>query len=124
MINTVTLVGRIGGDVEYKEINSVHVVAKFSVATENKYKDLKTVEWHRVSMWNKGASYCRDYIRKGDLVYIEGKLSNNKWTDKEGITRYTTEIIGLKIKLLKRTENRYNKSNTSTTGVQNERKTS
>jgi single-strand DNA-binding protein len=72
-------------------------VANFSIATDETYtgKDgqkVEKTEWHRIVVWGKQAEFCGNYLSKGRLVYIEGKIETRKWTDKEGVERYSTEI--------------------------------
>ena len=94
-VNKVILVGSLGKDPE----NNGKVV-KFSLATSEKWKDEEKTEWHNVVAFGKIGEICGQYLKKGSLVYIEGKLSTNKWQDKEGNTRYTTEIIANQMQML------------------------
>jgi single-strand DNA-binding protein len=98
-VNKVILVGRLGKDPEVRNLENVATVANFSVATSETYKDKTTgekkevTEWHNVVLWRTLAEVAAKYLHKGDLVYIEGKLRTRSW-EKEGVTRYTTEIVG------------------------------
>ena len=98
-INKVILVGNLGRDPEVRHLESGTAVATFSLATSETYKDRnsgerKTVtEWHNVVLWRGLAEIAEKYLHKGDQVYIEGKLRTRQW-EKEGVTRYTTEIVG------------------------------
>ena len=99
MINKVTLVGRLGSDPEIRTLESGAMVAKFSVATSENYRDRagewqEQTEWHDVVVWRSLAERAQEYLRKGTLVYIEGKLSHRKWQDKDGNNRRTTEVVG------------------------------
>lgn len=107
MINNVTLVGRLGQDVTLRYTPTGIPHACMSVATNSVYKgkDGKNVEktdWHRVVIFQKAAENCANYLGKGSLIYIEGRLSTRKWTDKEGIERFITEVIARRIKFLDR----------------------
>ncbi len=98
-VNKVILVGRLGKDPEVRNLENGVTVANFSLATSESYKDKTTgdkkevTEWHNISLWRGLADIAAKYLHKGDLVYIEGKLRTRSW-EKEGVTRYTTEIIG------------------------------
>ena len=96
-LNKVILIGRIGRDPEMKHTPSGQPVANFSVATDESYtgKDgqkVEKTEWHKIVVWGKQAEFCGNYLSKGRLAYIEGKLETRKWTDKDGAEKYTTEI--------------------------------
>lgn len=96
-LNKVILIGRIGRDPEMKYTPSGQPVANFSVATDESYtgKDgqkVEKTEWHKIVVWGKQAEFCGNFLSKGRLVYIEGKLETRKWTDKDGAEKYTTEI--------------------------------
>lgn len=107
-LNKVFLIGRLGSDPEVKHTTSGVAVASLSVATDESYtKDGQKVdktEWHRVVAWGKQAEFCGNYLRKGRLIYVEGKLETRKWTDKEGYERYTTEINAQTVRVLDKTQ--------------------
>ena len=95
-VNKVILVGRVGKDPELRFTTGGTGVAKFSMATAESWgkgeaKKDKT-EWHNIVAWGKLAEICGQYVKKGDLIYIEGKISSSDWTDKDGLKRYRTEI--------------------------------
>ncbi|UII22107.1 single-stranded DNA-binding protein [Fulvivirga ligni] len=98
-VNKVIIVGRLGKDPEVRHLESGASVANFPVATSETYKDRNTgerkeqTEWHNVVLWRGLADISEKYLNKGDMVYIEGKLRTRSW-EKDGITRYTTEIVG------------------------------
>lgn len=98
-VNKVIIVGRLGKDPEVRHLESGASVANFSVATSEVYKDRNTgerkeqTEWHNVVLWRGLAEVAEKYLNKGDMVYIEGKLRTRSW-EKDGVTRYTTEIVG------------------------------
>jgi single-strand DNA-binding protein len=97
-VNKVILVGRLGKDPEVRNLDNGAVVANFTIATSESYKDRTTgekkeiTEWHNIVVWRALAEISQKYLHKGDMVYIEGKLRTRSW-EKEGVTRYTTEII-------------------------------
>lgn len=98
MINRVILIGQIGQDPEFRTLESGASVAKFSVATNENYKDKSgewqtQTEWHDVICWRHLADKARDTLGKGALVYIEGKLTHRAWQDKDGNNRKTTEVV-------------------------------
>jgi single-strand DNA-binding protein len=98
-VNKVILVGRLGKEPEVRNLENGAVVANFSIATSEVYKDRTTgerkelTEWHNIVLWRGLAEIAQKYLHKGDMVYIEGKLRTRSW-EKDGVTRYTTEIIG------------------------------
>ncbi|MCF8462082.1 MAG: single-stranded DNA-binding protein [Flavobacteriales bacterium] len=97
-VNKVILVGRLGADPEVKTLESGTKVAKFNLATTEKYKDKNGVqqentEWHNVVLWRGLADVTERYMKKGDQVYIEGRIKSRKWTDKDGVERYFTDIV-------------------------------
>ena len=97
-VNKVLLIGRLGKDPEVRYTGGGQAVANFSIATDESYTDKegekqKKTEWHNIVVWGKAVeSYVAKYLHSGDMVYIEGKLQTRKWEDKEGNTKYTTEI--------------------------------
>ena len=98
-VNKVILVGRLGKDPEVRNLENGATVANFTIATSETYKDKTTgdkkeiTEWHNIVLWRGLAEIAARYLHKGDMVYVEGKLRTRSW-EKEGVTRYTTEIIG------------------------------
>lgn len=109
MVNKVTLIGNLGKDPEVRRLENGAVVAKFSVATTENYRDKnnewqKLTEWHDVVAWRYMAEKAERDFKKGKLVFIEGKLTTRKWQDKDGNNRYTTEVVANNIKLLERRE--------------------
>jgi single-strand DNA-binding protein len=97
-VNKVILVGRLGKDPEVRNLENGATVANFTIATSESYKDKTTgdkkevTEWHNIVLWRGLAEISQKYLHKGDLVYIEGKLRTRSW-EKEGVTRYTTEVV-------------------------------
>lgn len=98
-VNKVILVGRLGKDPEVRNLENGATVANFTMATSESYKDRTTgerkeiTEWHNIVLWRGLADVAAKYLHKGDMVYVEGKLRTRSW-EKEGVTRYTTEIVG------------------------------
>lgn len=98
-VNKAIIVGRLGKDPEVRHLENGAAVANFPVATSETYKDRNTgerkeqTEWHNVVLWRGLAEIAEKYLNKGDMVYIEGKLRTRSW-EKDGVTRYTTEIVG------------------------------
>ena len=104
-VNKVILIGRLGKDPEVRNLDNGAVVANFSIATSESYKDRTTgekkeiTEWHNIVLWRGLAEVAQKFLRKGDMVYIEGKLRTRSW-EKEGVTRYTTEIVADNMNML------------------------
>lgn len=98
-VNKVILVGHLGNDPEVRALEGGVNLARISVATTETYTDRNTgdkvsnTEWHRVVMWRGLATVAEKYLRKGSLVYIEGKLRTRSWEDENKQMRYTTEIV-------------------------------
>jgi len=98
-VNKVILVGRLGKDPEVRNLENGATVANFTMATSESYKDKTTgekkeiTEWHNIVLWRGLAEVAAKYLHKGDMIYVEGRLRTRSW-EKEGVTRYTTEIIG------------------------------
>ena len=99
MINKVTLVGRVGKEPEVKHLENDLTVANFSMATSESYKNkngdkVENTEWHNIVLWRGLAKVAENYLKKGDLVYIEGKIRSRSYDDKDGVKCYVTEIYG------------------------------
>ena len=107
MLNKMMVIGNLGKDPELRYLADGTAVANLSVATTEKWKDKATgeakeaTEWHRVSVFGRLAEICGEYLHKGDTAYFEGKLKTRKWTDKDGVDKYTTEIHASEMKMLK-----------------------
>jgi len=105
MVNKVMLLGNLGKDPEVRHLEGGNVVCSFSIATSETYKDKQgerktTTEWHNIVLWKGLAEIAEKYLKKGSSVFIEGKITNRKWDDKEGSTRYTTEIVGSNMQMM------------------------
>ena len=97
-VNKVVLVGHLGGDPETRFTPSGTAVANFNLATNQTWRDANgelqdKTEWHRCVMFGKSAELAGELLKKGQLVYLEGKLQTRNWEDKDGVKRYTTEIV-------------------------------
>lgn len=95
--NTVSLIGNLGGDPEVTTFDSGKTLARFSVATNESYKNkdgewVDNTEWHNVVAWDKSAELCGKLLKKGSEIVLEGKLTNDSYTNKEGEKRYRTQI--------------------------------
>lgn len=105
-INKVILIGHLGDDPVVRYMPQGGAVANFTVATSESWTDKATnekkeqTEWHRVVIYQRLAEIAGEYLRKGSKVYIEGKLKTRKWQDKDGVERYTTEIIANELQML------------------------
>ena len=98
-VNKVILVGNLGKDPEVRYLDNGVAVANFSLATTENYKNkqgerVSQTEWHNIVLWRGLAEVAEKYLKKGSSIYIEGKIKNRKWEDKDGNTRYNTEILG------------------------------
>ena len=107
-VNKVILIGRLGKDPEIRSTPQGTTVAKFTLATDERFTDRsgekqERTEWHNIVAWSKLAEICGQYLRKGKLVYIEGSIRTDSWDDKEsGQKRYRTEIIANQMQMLDR----------------------
>lgn len=102
--NKVQLIGRLGQNPEILNLDGGKKLAKFSIATNESYKNQKgekieNTQWHNIVAWGPTASIVEKYISKGKEVAIEGKLNNKKFDDKNGVTHYVTEIIANEIQM-------------------------
>ncbi len=105
MINQVFIIGNLGSPPEIRETTNGVKVANFNVATTERWKDKssqqqESTEWHKIVAWNRLAEICGQYLQKGSMVYIEGRLKTRKWKDQNGLDQYTTEIIAHEMKML------------------------
>jgi single-strand DNA-binding protein len=104
-LNKAMIIGRLGDDPDVRYTQSNTAIANLSIATSERYKDKsgehkETTEWHKVVAWGRLAEICQEYLSKGSQVYIEGPIQTRKWEDKEGNTKYTTEIKAITMKML------------------------
>ena len=105
-VNKVTIIGNLGRDPENRYLPSGEQVTSIAVATTENWTDKQSgekkslTEWHRISFFGKLAEIAGQYLKKGSQVYVEGRIRTRKYTDRDGIERYTTEIIGDTIQML------------------------
>lgn len=104
-VNKAILVGRLGRDPETRYTSAGQAVCNFTLATDETYKDRngerqKRTEWHRITTWGKLAEICQQYLKKGTMVYIEGRIQSREWQDKEGQKRTSFDIVANTMKML------------------------
>ena len=104
-VNKVILIGNLGRDPEIRYTTGGQAVANFTIATTERYTNKsgerqEDTEWHRIVAWGRLAEICGEYLSKGRMVYIEGSIKTRSWEDKEGNTRYTTEIVARNMQML------------------------
>jgi single-strand DNA-binding protein len=110
MINKVILIGNLGRDPEVRHLESGAVVANFTMATNENYLDKKSgqwqkiTQWHTIVAWRNLAERVEKSLKKGNLVYVEGKLTHRKYQDKEGVERYITEVVANVVRSLEKRE--------------------
>ena len=104
MVNKVILIGNLGADPEVRYAQNGTAVANFRIATTETWKKEggkeEQTEWHRIVTFGRLAEICGEYLSKGSKVYIEGRIQTRKWEDRDGNTRYTTEIVAREMKML------------------------
>jgi single-strand DNA-binding protein len=115
MVNRVILIGNLGRDPEVRTLESGAKVAKFSIATNENYRDKSgewqsLTEWHDIVLWRSQAERAERDLKKGASIYLEGKLTHRKWQDQDGNNRKTTEVVGSYFRII-------NRPGTSTTGT-------
>ena len=101
-MNKAIIVGRLGQDPKLAYTANGQPVVNMSLATDESYTDrdgnkVDKAEWHRVVVFNKPAEFCANFLRKGSLALVEGKLQTRKWQDQQGQDRYTTEIVAMRV---------------------------
>lgn len=105
-VNKVILIGNLGADPEVRYTKSGTPVSNFRIATNEEWRDKQTgekrsrVEWHRIVTFGRLAEICGEFLHKGKQVYVEGRLQNRSWEDKDGNTRYATEIVAREMQML------------------------
>ena len=107
MVNKVQIIGRLGSEPEAKTISSGKTVTRFNVATSEFWVDRdgqkqERTEWHKVVVWNELAVNCERFLKKGLLVYVEGRIQTRSWETDQGEKRYTTEVVGNSVKFLEK----------------------
>lgn len=104
-VNKVILVGRLGRDPETRYTGTGQAVCNFSIATDETFKDRsgerqKRTEWHKIVVWAKQAEIAQQYLKKGSLIYLEGRIQSREWTDKENQKRTSFEIVATNFRML------------------------
>ena len=105
-VNKVILIGNLGRDPEVRYAASGSAICNVTIATSRQWKDKTSgerqeeTEWHRVVFYDRMAEIAGEYLKKGRPVYVEGRLKTRKWTDKDGVEKYTTEIVATEMQLL------------------------
>lgn len=107
MVNKVILIGNVGADPDVKYLEGGVAVARFSLATSEVYNNkngerVTQTEWHNIVLWRNLAQIAEKYVRKGMMLYIEGRIRTRSWDDQNGVKRYTTEIYGDNFQMLSR----------------------
>ena len=117
-VNKVILVGHLGKDPEVRHLDGNNTVANFPLATSETYttkdgKKVEQTEWHNVVLWKRLAEIAEQYVKKGSLVFIEGRLRTRSWDDKDGNKRYTTKIVASSMQMLDKRDEQPGKSDSS-----------
>ena len=113
-VNKVILIGNLGKDPEVRRLENGAILASFSIATSESYVDKQSgdkkeiTDWHDIVLWRGLAKVAEKYLVKGTKIYVEGKLKKRSWQDKEGVTRYSTEVVGDEMTILSKIENKEN----------------
>ena len=105
MVNKAMLIGRLGKDPEVRYTTDGTMVTNFNLATDEQWKDkngekVQKTEWHRIVTFGKLAEICGNYLVKGKLIFVEGRIQTRSWEDKDGVKRFTTEIIASNMQML------------------------
>lgn len=125
-VNKIILIGRVGKDPEGHALQDGTSVVNFTLATSERYRDKNTgeqkesTEWHSITCWRGCADLANNYVRKGQLLYIEGKIHNRSYQDRDGVTRYKTEVIAETIDFLSKREDTEKQGNVSRPTPQSE----
>jgi single-strand DNA-binding protein len=125
-VNKVILVGNVGKDPETRYLEGGSAVSKFSMATSEVYRNkdgekITTTEWHNIVLWRGLAEVAEKYVKKGSQIFIEGRIKTRSYTDKDGNTRYITEIVGDNMQLLGKRSDDSSSNNSSYSGSQAEK---
>ena len=103
-VNKAILIGHVGKEPDIRTTSSGDTVASFSLATNSGYGDNKTTDWHNVIFFGKTADFIKEYVNKGSQLYVEGRIANRNYVDKNGIKKYVTEIKGYSVQALQRAD--------------------
>lgn len=117
MINKATIIGRLGQDPEVKHLDGNRSVCKFSIASDDSYKDkngtkVPVTDWHNIEMWDGLAKVAEKYLKKGSQIYVEGKLKTKSW-DKDGVKHYRTKI---RVSVMKMLDSNSSESSSASSG--------
>ena len=123
-VNKVILLGHLGKDPEVKKLDSGKSVANFSLATSEVYKNkegekVTNTEWHNIVLWSPLAEIAESYLKKGSQLYLEGKISNRSYEDKDGVKKYISEVVGRDITLLGKPTSEGSNENSNNEGATN-----
>ena len=123
-VNKVILLGHLGKDPDVKKLDSGKSVANFSLATSEVYKNkegekVTNTEWHNIVLWSPLAEIAESYLKKGSQLYIEGKISNRSYEDKDGVKKYISEVVGRDITLLGKPTSEGSNENSNNEGATN-----
>ena len=124
-VNKVILLGNLGKDPEVRRLDDGRGVANFSLATSETYKNksgekVTNTEWHNIVLWSPLADIAENYLKKGSQVYIEGKIANRSYEDKDGVKKYVSEVVGREITLLGRPPEQ--QENSQISSIENKKK--
>lgn len=113
MLNKAMIIGRLGREPELKYTQSGMPVTTLNIATDESYLDrdgnrVEKTEWHKVTVFQRAAENCSQYLSKGSLVYVEGRIQTRKWQDQQGQDRYSTEIVASTVRFLDKKGDRNN----------------
>ena len=119
-VNKVILVGRVGKDPETKHLEGGTTLSKFPLATNEVYtkngEKVENTEWHNIIFWRRLAEIAEEYVKKGDQLYIEGRIRTRTYDDQQGVKKYFTEIIGDNLQMLGKKQNDNNMDAAPDTG--------
>tara|TARA_B100000427_G_C15494784_1_gene589313 strand:+ start:423 stop:839 length:417 start_codon:yes stop_codon:yes gene_type:complete len=123
-VNKVILLGHLGKDPDVKKLDSGKSVANFSLATSEVYKNkegekVTNTEWHNIVLWSPLAEIAESYLKKGSQLYLEGKISNRSYEDKDGVKKYISEVVGRDITLLGKPTSEGSNENSNNEGTTN-----
>jgi single-strand DNA-binding protein len=124
-VNKAILVGNLGRDPDIRLTSAGQTVANFSIATNERWtaqngERVERTEWHRVVAWGRLAEICAEYLCRGRQIYVEGRLQTREWEDRDGILRYTTEVVAQDIQFLGRPGGHQQASDEPTPGPESE----
>ena len=123
-VNKAILLGNLGKDPEIRKLDDGRAVANFSIATSESYKNksgekVTNTEWHNIVLWSPLAEIAESYLKKGSQLYLEGKISNRSYEDKDGVKKYISEVVGRDITLLGKPTSEGSNENSNNEGATN-----